>query len=292
MSTCPISSDRAADAAALVRLVRSRPNDRIDPYPPSVESEVLADTGARENDETCRPRIAVASDELVGYGALNFSPLLKRALLVGPVIHPAHRRNGYGLQILTELLDQAAANQQRSVRAVVGEDNAAGQALLSHAGLKRKERHTCLRLTRPARFLEMKMGGISVRRAWADDSELIAELGRRLVARTERQTRSLLKTSTYAVVVAFKGLKPVGFAEVDMRHGDVATLEQVEGPPALIQKGLGNLLIAETIRIVFQDEQVEALELLMEGTHRARIDAYAGIGFEPREELVAYERKI
>jgi ribosomal protein S18 acetylase RimI-like enzyme len=292
MNTRLISSEHAGAVADLPRLIRSDPADRIDPFPPPFEIEVLADSGSRANEESCRPRVAIVDDVLVGYGALNFSPHLKRGQLIGPVVHPEHRRMGHGAKLLIDLLGQARDNGQKRVRAVVGAENAGGQAFLKEAGFKATDRHTCLRLPRPPQFPEIKMSGITTRRAWADDSELLFELSSKLSPRTQKQLRSLLKTNTYGVVVAFQKLRPVGFAEVDLRQGESASLEQIEGPPSLIHKGLGNLLLAEAIRIAFDDDRIDALDVLMVGAEQARLKAYEEVGFARSHELIAFESKV
>ncbi|MHC4222519.1 MAG: GNAT family N-acetyltransferase [Planctomycetota bacterium] len=292
MTTRLISSEHAPAVAELGRLVRERPEDRIDPFPPPFETEVLADSGARANEDHCRPRVAVENGVPVAYGALNFSPQLKRGQLVGPVVHPDHRRKGHGTKVLRDLIGQARENNLKQLRVVVGETNQAAQGFLGASRFKAMERHTCLRLARPSRQVDMKMQDVTARRAWADDSELLYELSCRLAPRTEKQLRSLLKTTTYGVVVAFQKLKPVGFAEVDLRHGNVATLEQVEGPPSLIHKGLGNLLLLESMRIAFADEQIEALEVLVMGAEPERLEAYEAVGFQRKHGLIAFESKV
>lgn len=292
MSTRTITSDDAVAAAKLSRLIRGRPNDRIDPFPPSIEAEVLADSGARGKEEDRHPRVAVAGDKAIGYGAMDFSPHMKHALLVGPVVHPAHRRKGFGSQLLDDLLDQARSNKQKYARATVGEMNAAGQAMLAAAGFKQKEKHTCLRLDRPAKPPEMKMEGVFVRRVWEEDDEVVYELTRKVIPRTPKLARSMLKTDTYAVLLAFVSKKPVGFVEVDMRHGDVATIEQVDGPPSLIQKGLGNLLLSEAIGTAMEKAHIHHIEMLMAGTDSAQLRRYEEAGFQKLHELVTYERKL
>jgi len=292
MTTRLISSEHAASVAELGRLVRERPEDRVDPFPPPFEIEVLADSGARANEEHCRPRVALEEGVPVAYGALNFSPHLKWGQLVGPVVHPDCRRKGHGTMVLRDLMGQAKTNNLKRLRVVVGEANKAAHGFLETSGFNAMERHTCLRLRRPPRQVDMQMQGVTARRAWADDSELLYELSCRLAPRTQKQLRSLLKTNTYGIIVAFQKLKPVGFAEVDMRHGKVATLEQVEGPPSLIHKGLGNLLLLEAMRIAFADEQTEALEVLVMGAEPERLKAYEAVGFQRSHGLIAFESKV
>lgn len=291
-ATRAIRGDDSAAAAELVRLVRQRPHDRIDPFPPCIEAEVLADTGARGSGDDVNPRVAVAGDEVVGYGAVDFSPKLKRAQLIGPVVHPAHRRRGLGRQLLRDLRDQAAANGQKVLRACVAANNAAGQALLEKDKFKRRDAHTCLRLSRPEHFADLEMPGIELRRAWHDDAPEIYHFLERMVPRSEKQTRSLLKTDTYAVLTAFQNGALVAVAEVDMRAGETATVEYLEGKPSLLHKGLGNVLMAEAVRVVFERDGVEHLDFLVPGTDPKRLASYTEAGFEVRDEFVAFERKL
>ena len=138
MSTRPITSDDAAAAADLVRVVRERPNDRIDPFPPAHEMEVLVDAGARGKGPDRHPVVATADEVVVGYGALDCSPEMKTASLVGPVVHPANRRQGHGRNLLRDLIQQARAADQRFVTTLIGSDNGAAEALLKAEGFRRK----------------------------------------------------------------------------------------------------------------------------------------------------------
>jgi len=120
MNTRPITSQDTAPVAELVQRVRGRPNDLVDPFPPATENELLADMGARGKGPG-RPRVALGADgEVVGWGAVDFSPAMKRALLVGPVVHPAQRTKGHGRNLMQVLLQNARDAHQKHVRVAVG----------------------------------------------------------------------------------------------------------------------------------------------------------------------------
>ena len=129
MKTRPITSQDTAPVADLVQLVRERPNDLVDPFPPATEIEILADMGARGRGPG-RPRVALERGEVVGWGAVDFSPAMKRAALVGPVVHPAHRTKGHGRNLIQALVQNARDAHQKHVRVCLGAHNGAGQALL------------------------------------------------------------------------------------------------------------------------------------------------------------------
>jgi len=292
MLTRRIRSGDAAAAAELGRLVRERPNDTVDPFPPSVENEVLADMGARGKDSGGQALVACEGELIVGYGALDFSPQLRRALIVGPIVHPAHRRKGHGQALLQELLDQARSVRQRHVRILVGARNGAAEALLRANGFRRKERHTCLRLTRPERLPCIKLGRIAIERVGPESADLYFEFTRKFVPRQPRQTRSLLKADTYTAILAYRDGKPVGCVEVDTRYGPVACVETLEAPPSLLHKGLGNALLSEAIKAAFENPSVTALDLVMAGADRERIEVLVKNGFLVRHELLAYELRL
>ena len=292
MSTRPITSADAHAAAEIIRLIRARPNDLIDPFPPAVEMEVLADSGARGRGADTHPRVAEHEGTVVGYGAVDFSPDLRAARLVGPVVHPAHRNKGYGRRLLHDLLDQARTAHQKQLTASVGSQNLAGGALLKAEGFRKRATHTCLRMTRPPRPAELSMNDIIVRRVAYDDADVVSEYIKPLVPRTAKQTRSLLKSDEYAIILAFRNGSPTGLVEVDMRYGEIASVEHLEGPDTLIQKGLGNLLLAEAVRVAFQDESIDRLDLLVAGTNKKLIASYVEAGFQRRHELVTYELKL
>ena len=292
MSIRRIHSEDAPAVAEMVRLVRDRPNDLIDPFPPCVEMELLCDMAARGKGEATHASIAVDGDAVVGFGALDYSSEMKRAHLVGPVVHPAHRTKGHGRALLDFLLDQARAARQRHVRTMVGARNKAAQALLKAAGFRARDRHTCLRLARTPRFPDIELDGIEIRRVDAELADTYFDFTRKFVPRQPAQTRSLLKTDSYCAILAFKKGKPVGCVEVDLRNGPIASVENLDAPPSLLHKGLGNALLSEAVRAAFERDEVQAIDLLMSGTDRERLDALAERGFEVRHELVGYELRL
>ncbi|MHC4972152.1 MAG: GNAT family N-acetyltransferase [Planctomycetota bacterium] len=293
MNTRPISSDDTAPVAELVQLVRQRPNDMVDPFPPATETEILADMGARGRGPG-RTRVALGENgEVVGCGAVDYSPAMKRALLVGPVVHPAQRTKGHGRNLMQAMVQNARDAHQKHVRACVAARNGAGQALLRAEGFRATGRHTCLRLSRPREIPALEeMQGIRVERVDPDDGEAYFKFTSKLVPRQPRQVGALLKANDYAAFLAHKGGRPVACVEVDMRWGETATVENVDGPPSLLHRGLGNRLLAEAAHVAFANDRIQAVELLMPGTDRARHDQMRARGFEVLHELVTFELRI
>lgn len=292
MTTRKFASSESAEVAEVLRLVAERPDDLFDPLPPVSETELIADSGARGREEHLCARVAEDGGKPVGYGAVDWSPDLRRAQLVGPVVHPSHRRRGLGTRLLADLSDQARQAHQKYLRAMVGSLNRAARAFLEQAGFKQQERHTCLRLERHARRASFSMDGVELRRAMYDDADEVFRFTQRLVPRTAKQVRSLLKTDSYSIVMAYKEGKPVGYVEVDMRHGSRATLEHLDGQPSLIHKGLGSVLLADAMRTAFERDGVSTLDLLVSGTDEERLQDYRRAGFHVSHELIAYEAKL
>ena len=284
--------DDSAQVAELSRLIRSRPKDVIDPYPPASEIEVMADAAARGKGEASHPRVAEVDGTIVGFGALDFSEDLHRAQLVGPIVHPAHRHKGYAQQLLKSLVEQARLAHQEEIRATVGGMNQAGRVLLEASGFKTLACNSLLRIKRPDSFGDVHMDGVSVRRATYDDWEQVHEFVRRLVPRNAKQTRSVLKTSEYIVLLAEKRKQIVGFSEVDLRQPGVALLEHLDGPPNMLHVGLGNLLLWESVRSAFENPEVESFDLVAVGNDPKMLTAYANVGFELLHDLVVYELKL
>ncbi|MHC4938433.1 MAG: GNAT family N-acetyltransferase [Planctomycetota bacterium] len=278
--------------AELSRIVRNRPKDCIDPWPPATELEVLADAGSRGKGSPRHPRVLETEAGLVAYGALDYSEDLKRAQLLGPIVHPAHRHKGFGRLLLEDLMAQAREAKQKELRATVGGMNQAGRALLEGAGFKSLACNTVLRLGRPERYGELHLEGVTVRQATYDDWEDVHEFIRKLVPRTEKQTRSVLKTSEYIVLLADQRRRVIGFAEVDRRQGNVATLEHLDGPPNMLHKGLGNLLLWESVRTAFQDPDVEHFDFVVVGNDPKILNRYKDAGFERRHDLIVYEARL
>lgn len=296
MGARPITSADAAMVAELVRVIRQRPNDRIDPALPCEEAEVLADAGARGKASETHPLVAIQGTDdgelVIGYGALDISPEMQCAQLVGPVVHPAHRRRGHGARLLDALLDQARAARQRILQAAIGKQNGAAEAMLLGCGFRQRKVQTCLRLEKPRQIPELEMDGLRIRRVGPDDADALFAFTSRLVPRTAKQVRSLLKSDGYVVLLAYRGEEVVGFGEVDLRYGPVATVEQVDGVPYLIRKGLGNVLLARLMDLAFAGG-VEALELVVAAEPSGkRVSGYVAAGFEVRAELVGFEFKL
>jgi len=282
----------SAQVAELSRIVRARPKDCIDPYPPASDLEVLADAGARGKGEMRHPHVVESDGHVIAYGALDFSEDLHRAQLVGPIVHPAHRHRGCAQLLINSLVEQARLADQEEIRATVGGMNQAGRVLLEKAGFKTLACNTLLRITRPESFGEVHMDGVTVRRATYDDWEEVHEFVRKLVPRNAKQTRSLLKTSEYIVLVATRRGHAVGFAEVDLRQRPNALLEHLDGPPNMLHVGLGNLLLWESVRAAFEDPAVEFFELVAVGNDPKMLTAYTNVGFEQCHDLVVYELKL
>ena len=106
----------------------------------------------------------------------------------------------------------------------------------------------CLRLARPDAAPEVEdVRHVRVRRANYDHADEVHRYVAQFVPRGERQTRSLLKSGDYAIVLAYENNKVVGFGEADMRYDEVATVEHLQGRAALIERGLGSRILAELV---------------------------------------------
>ncbi len=292
MSTRRIHSEDAAAAGEIVRLARERSEDLIDPFPPSQEIEVLVDMGARGKADPTHARIAVSGVAVAGYGALDYSSEMRRAHLIGPVVHPDQRRKGFGRALLNDLTDQARVARQRYVRTAVGARNRGAQALLKKAGFKRKETHTCLRLARPESIPTIAVDNVEIRRVESELDDLYFDFTRKLVPRQPKQMRSLLKSDAYVVILAFKNDKPVGCVEVDLRNGSVASVENLDAPPSLLHRGLGNALLVEAMAAAFERDNVDVLDLVVSGTDRSRLEGLQSAGFQVRHEVIGYELRV
>jgi ribosomal protein S18 acetylase RimI-like enzyme len=282
------SSDSAA-LAELSRIVRRRPKDCIDPWPPDSAAEMLADAAARGKKSARHPRVLESESGLIGYAALDFSDDLTRAAVVGPILHPAHRHKGYGRLLLEEVIDQARVANQKGIRATVGGMNQAARALLKSTGFSSVACNTVLRIRRPDTFGEFHMDGVEVVQAVYDDSDDVHEFVRKLVPRAPKQTRSLLKTDEYLILLAKQRNRVIGFAEVDLRQGTTATLEHLDGPPNLLHQGLGNLLLWESVRTAFRTKSIESFEFVVVGNDPETLLGYLEAGFERCHDLVIYE---
>ena len=134
--------------------------------------------------------------------------------------------------------------------------------------------------------------GIAVRRANYDHAHEVYDFCRKMVPRTEKQTRSLLKNGNYGVFVGETKGRIVGIGEMDMRFGPVATVEQLEGKVSLIQKGLGQAMLVEMFRVAGQQRGIEHVDFLMKGDDDKRRVAYREAGFQIRQEAHLYERSV
>ena len=69
------------------------------------------------------------------------------------------------------------------------------------------------------------MDNVTIRRVLYDDANEVVAYTEKLVPRRPKQVRSLLKTDDYAILLAYRKGKLSAFTELDMRYGDVATVE-------------------------------------------------------------------
>lgn len=287
----PVRSEDAAEVAALARIVRARACDLVDPFPPATEAEVLADVAARGKGAEVRPRVVVEGNVVAGYGAVDLSSETREAQLVGPVVDPERRRGGRGTSLLVELLGQARAARQRRVRASVGVANEAGRAFLADAGFQEVGRNVRLRIARAASVPALPVAGISVARSSYKHAGEVHAYTRRFVPRAEKQTRSLLKSGAYEILLAHEEGRIVGFAEVDARFGEVATLEAVDGDPRRLEAGLGAALVAEALRAAFAHPRIQAVDLLVPAGDE-RLETYVACGLTKRDELLVLARSL
>jgi len=292
LTTRAIHSEDASAAAKLVQAVKARPDDLIDPFPPGTEMEVLVDMGARGKGEASHPRVAVEDGVIVGYGAVDYSPEMRRALLLGPVVHPDHRCRGHGRRIVEDLLRQARAARQKHVRVSVGVRNKAAHEVLRRLGAKPRGRVTCVRLARPPQFSRFEIEGIRLERAEAEQGNELFDFTKRLVPRQAKQMRALLKSDRYCAILARRGGKVIGCVESDLRYGDTCTVENLEAPPSLLHKGLGNALLSEAIGVAFAQESIRFVEFCLPSSEGERLRGLIELGFEKRHELATFELKL
>jgi len=292
MATRTIRTEDAAAAAEIVRLVRARSEDLADPCLPATEIEVLVDMGARGRTPPGRARVAVAGGHVVGMGVVDAAPGLAEGILVGPVVHPAHRRHGHGAAMLEDLLAGAREAEVRRLRATVGERNAAARAFLERAGFALTARHARLRLARPGRLGTLPLEGIAIDRVAPDDAAAYAEFASAFVPRSPRLTEALVKSSDYIVLLATTEGEPVGCCEVDIRFGDAGSVEYLHAPAELIEQGLGPALLLESARRAFEGEDVRTLDLLVPADGPAGIEELARLGFTQQGEMHVFERSL
>jgi ribosomal protein S18 acetylase RimI-like enzyme len=287
----PLRSEDAAEVAVLARLVRARACDFVDPFPPCTEGEVLADAAARKKSAAVRPRVVVEGGAVEGYGAVDYSGDTREAQLVGPVVDPERRRGGRGTSLLVELLGRARAERQRRVRASVGAANEAGRAFLVAAGFEEVGRNVVLRIGRAESVPALPLEGVFFAHSSYEHASEVHAYTRRFLPRTEKQTQSLLKSHGYEILLAHQQGRVVGFAEVDARFGEVATLEAVDGDGTLLNAGLGAALVAEALRAAFAHARIQAVDLLVPAGDE-RLETYLECGFTKRGELVVFGRSL
>ncbi len=292
MSTRAFSFDDSAPVAALAGLIRSLKDERIDPFPSDNEWEILADSGARGRGEDVHPRVAQVGDFVVGYGAVDLSRDHATGQLIGPLVHPDYRRRGLGRKLMQDLLGQARTAKRKRVSVAVGEENGGGAAFLKALKFKPKGRNTCLRVKRGIDLPDLhEWEDVRVRRVNYDHAGEVHAFLRDFVVRKEKQTRSLLKAGGYVVLLARRADEIVGFAELDLRSGETAVLEHLDGKPDLIKKGLGNLLLVEAMRHAFERRTITSFELLVPGDDPKKLDGYLEAGFQKRCVLITHERR-
>ena len=84
------------------------------------------------------PYLLTAGGRLVGYGTVSTSERDNLHLAwLGVVVHPAHRRRGYGSVLLARMVEEARARGRTSI-VLDGWDSAATRGFAAHHGLEKK----------------------------------------------------------------------------------------------------------------------------------------------------------
>ena len=254
-------TDSAAVAELSSRLVRTRPKDFIDPWPPATPSSRSSRTPGARGKQTAAAS-ARRSTPTAGRGRIRGGRLTPTtssvAQLVGPLVHPVHRHKRVRPPAHRRSRPASARRaKQKELRATVGGMNQAGACAARKRPASRRSRATpscvsagprAVRQPAPRGHRQVtqapdlrRLGGRPRVRAEARAAHGEADA---LGPQDERVHHAARATSAGRII---------GFSEVDRpcratwRRSSISTVR-----PTCCTRGLGNLLLWESVRAAFE----------------------------------------
>ncbi|MEW6283872.1 MAG: GNAT family N-acetyltransferase [Candidatus Eremiobacterota bacterium] len=227
-------------------------------------------------------------------GFCGYDPMAGgRALLDGPVLAPELRRQGWGKRLFEELSAVMSIRGIRHVAVVLGEENEAGEAFLTHLGFRLEKTDVIVVCDTPSSPVVAVPDGVQVELAGPDlDLSAYEDLHARLFSRRSLNYLALLaRSSNYRIFVARRGQELVGHLELEFLD-DVATLEAYGVLPEHRRQGIGKALLAAALREAWAQPGVALVRQIWNTTEPGFIKVYLEMGFEQKYAIRGMVREL
>lgn len=241
--------------------------------------------------------LAHVDGELVGYAHLDLGGDAFGNQIAEAVVHPAHRRRGYGTRLVGVVLDKAA----RKLRIWSHGDHPAAARIATRFDLARARELLKMRLDRDSPLPDAVWpDGVTVRTfvPGSDEAELVAVNGRAFawhpeqsqltvddVAATERE--SWFDPAGFFLAVRDKEI--VGFHWTKVHPGELGEVYVVGVDPAAQGGGLGKALTLHGLHHLRSRGLGDTI-LYVESDNAPAVAVYRRLGFRVAETDVAYQR--
>jgi mycothiol synthase len=235
--------------------------------------------------------------ELVAYAHLDLDGDAFGNQIAEAIVHPGHRRRGYGDALVQEVLDRTASK----LRIWSHGDHPAAARIAAKHGLSRVRELLKMRLDRTTELPQPKWpDGVTTRtfEPGRDEDEMVAvnkkafdwhpEQGR-LTADEVRETERESWFDPEGFFLAIKAGKIAGFHWTKVHPGDIGEVYVVGVDPDAQGGGLGRALTLEGLHHL-RDKGLGDTILYVESDNAPAVAVYTRLGFTVVETDVAYQR--
>ncbi|GMU56122.1 MAG: hypothetical protein AMXMBFR33_52680 [Candidatus Xenobia bacterium] len=215
-------------------------------------------------------------------GFCGYDPMpAGRALLDGPVVEAAYRRQGWGKRLFEELSAVMSARGIRRVAVVLGDENEAGEKFVASLGFELEKTDVIVVCQRPSHPEVAPPEGITIELAGPElDLSAYEDLHASLFSRRSVNYVALLARSpNYRIFVARAGEQLVGHLELEFLD-EVATLEAYGVLPEHRRRGVGKALLAAALKTAWSTPGVTLVRQIWNTTEPGYIKVYLEMGFE------------
>jgi mycothiol synthase len=241
--------------------------------------------------------LARVAGELVAYAHLDLEGDAFGNQIAEAVVHPAHRRRGYGTRLVAEVLDKASPR----LRVWSHGDHPGAARIAAKLDLARVRELLRMRLDRATALPEPAWpAGVTVRTfvPGRDEAELVAVNGRAFDWHPEQSRLTvddMIATEREAwfdpagLFLAERDGTLIGFHWTKVHPGGIGEVYVVGVDPAAQGGGLGKALTLHGLRHL-RNEGLGDTILYVESDNAPAVAVYTRLGFTVAETDVAYQR--
>jgi mycothiol synthase len=246
---------------------------------------------------------------IIGY--LNVIPELDiERVVLGCLIHPAHRRKGLGTMLVSSAMNYAFSKDAKAVHTNILDDNMVGKKFLNKLGFKFVRSFPILRLNLSEIRLKYKTQNFQIRCLKQGEEEKLTKLQNRSFANTwgyhpntieEISDRiNLSDYSTNDIIIGYDGNELIGYCwmqiyhneiEVDLKEKPQARIYMLGVDPQHRRKGIGKILLLEGLRRL-KNKAIQIVELNVDSKNKAACGLYRSQDFKVWKTSLWFEKVL